>query len=116
MVVCHADKTCRYEARRLLLEIVGDTLLGWLHLWQLEIAHKKLDELFKLKNAKTKEDKAIIIEENKDAAFYSGKIHSAIFFLTKVLPIQKSKVETVLNDESDALEIEDVSFGEYMPK
>ncbi|MFH0974484.1 MAG: acyl-CoA dehydrogenase [Spirochaetota bacterium] len=96
------------------LEVVGDTLLGWMHLWQLMIVNKKLNIIFTEKNAKSKEDKIKIKNENKEAAFYSGKEHSARFFITKVLPLQKSKVETILNEDTDALDIEGVSFGEEM--
>ena len=28
------------------LEVAGDVVLGWMHLWQLSIAKKKLDALF----------------------------------------------------------------------
>ncbi len=97
------------------LDAVGDTLLGWMHFRQLMIAYKKLSEIYFAKKAKSKEDKLKVIKDNKDAAFYSGKIHSARFFITKVLPIQRSKIETIINNDIDALEIEDISFGEEMP-
>ena len=98
------------------LDAVGDTLLGWMHFWQLMIAYKKLSEIYETKKVKSKEDKIKVIEGNKDAAFYSGKIHSARFFITKVLPIQKAKIETIINNDIDALEIDDLSFGEEMPR
>jgi alkylation response protein AidB-like acyl-CoA dehydrogenase len=98
------------------LDAVGDTLLGWMHFWQLMIAYKKLSEIYETKKAKSKDDKLKVMKENKDAAFYSGKIHSARFFITKVLPIQKAKIETIINNDIDALEIDDLSFGEEMPK
>ncbi len=97
------------------LEITGDTLLGWLHLWQLVIAEKKLEEVFKVKSTQ-KDNKEYIINNNKDAAFYSGKVHSAKFFITKVLQLQKAKIEGLLNDEAAALDIDDISFGEEMQK
>ncbi len=97
------------------LDIVGDTMLGWLHLWQLNLAYKKLDDLFKSKNAATEEEKRAMLENSKDAAFYSGKIHSARFFITKILPLQKAKIQTILTNENDALKIHDLSFGEEMP-
>jgi alkylation response protein AidB-like acyl-CoA dehydrogenase len=97
------------------LDAVGDTLLGWMHFRQLMIAYKKLNEIYIAKKAKSREDKLNVMRENKDAAFYSGKIHSSRFFITKVLPIQKAKIETIINNNIDALEIEDISFGEEMP-
>jgi alkylation response protein AidB-like acyl-CoA dehydrogenase len=97
------------------LDAVGDTLLGWMHFSQLMIAYKKLSEIYDEKKAKSKEDKLKVMKDNKDAAFYSGKIHSARFFITKILPIQKAKIETIINNDIDALEIQDISFGEEMP-
>jgi len=94
------------------LEIVGDTLLGWLHLWQLSIADKKLKGLFDSSNAKTKEDKSELINTNKEVAFYSGKVHTSRFFITKILPLQEAKISTLKIDEFDALNIEDIAFGE----
>ncbi|MBN2401275.1 MAG: acyl-CoA dehydrogenase [Spirochaetes bacterium] len=98
------------------LDAVGDTLLGWMHFWQLMIAYKKLSEIYDEKKAKSKEDKLKVMRDNKDAAFYSGKIHSARFFITKVLPIQEAKIETIINNDIDALEIDDLSFGEEISR
>ena len=97
------------------LDIVGETLLGWIHLGQLVIAEKKLNEIFESKNAKTDDEKMSLIKEDKESAFYSGKVHSAKFFITKILPIQEAKVKTLMDDEFSALEIDDLSFGEEVP-
>ncbi len=96
------------------LEVAGDVVLGWMHLWQLSIAKKKLDALFEKMNAGTDEEKKALIRENKDAAFYSGKVHSARFFIFKVLPLVDAKVASIMNDDFSAVEIDDVAFGEVI--
>ena len=98
------------------LDALGDTLLGWMHLWQLSVADKKLSVIYNMKSARSRDERTKVIKENKDAAFYSGKIHSARFFITKILPLQKAKIETILNNDVDALEIDDISFGEEMSR
>ena len=98
------------------LDIVGDTLLGWFHLWQLTIAESKFKALLNSANITTEEGTHKLIEDNKDAAFYSGKIHSARFFITRVLPMQKGKVDAILNEYADAITIHNLSFGEEMPR
>ncbi len=96
------------------LEVMGDTLLGWMHLWQLSIANKKLTGIFDKAGAKSDEERRALVNENKEAAFYSGKVHSARFFIAKILPLQEAKVKSIMDDDYAALEIEDVSFGELI--
>ncbi|HSV97405.1 MAG TPA: acyl-CoA dehydrogenase [Spirochaetota bacterium] len=94
------------------LEVVGDTILGWMHLWQLSIAHKKLGEIFEKANAVTEDEKKALINDNREAAFYSGKVHSARFFISKILPLQEAKVKSIKDDDFAALQIEEVAFSE----
>ncbi len=98
-----------------MLEVTGDVILGWIHLWQLTITNKKLNEILSSANVSSKEDVNSYLMKNKDAAYYSGKVHSAKFFITKILPLVDGKVKSIMNDEYDALEIADISFGEEMP-
>ncbi len=94
------------------LEVMGDTILGWMHLWQLGIAEKKLAAIFEKANALTEDERRAVILENREAAFYSGKIHSARFFISKVLPVQEGKVASIKDDDFAALQIEESAFGE----
>ncbi|MCP4133287.1 MAG: acyl-CoA dehydrogenase [bacterium] len=93
------------------LEIVGDTILGWMHLWQLSIAAGKLDELFASKGAASDEEKKALINDNKDAAYYSGKVHSARYFISKILPLTEGKIKAVKDEDCSCLDIEDAAFG-----
>ena len=94
------------------LDMMGDTILGWMHVWQLAIAHRKFTELCSEKKATTPEERSRLIQENAEAAFYSGKIHSAQFFLNKILPIQEGKFLALKNADVSPLEIEDCAYGE----
>jgi len=96
------------------LELAGDTILGWMHLWQLTIAQKKLNDIFAAKNAKDDEAKRALVNDDKDAAFYAGKVYSARFFISKVLPLVESKMKSIKDEDYSALEIEDLSFGEII--
>ena len=94
------------------LDMMGDTILGWMHVWQLAIAHRKFTELCSEKKATTPEERSRLIQENAEAAFYSGKIHSAQFFLNKILPIQEGKFLALKNADVSPPEIEDCAYGE----
>ncbi len=92
------------------LEITGDVLLAWMHLWQLTIADERLSELFVSAGALTPEDKSACMEQNGDAAFYSGKIHSSRHYISKLLPLTEALITTLMVEDYPALEIRDVSF------
>ena len=78
------------------------------------IARFLLEEIVAKAGASSAEARKALINENKEAAFYSGKVHSARFFITKVLPLQAAKVKSIMDDDFAALEIDDVSFGEIV--
>jgi Acyl-CoA dehydrogenases len=94
------------------LDVVGDTILGWMHLWQLTIVYKKFQTLCGENNAHAPVELKKLINENAAAAYYSGKIHSARFFINTILPIQEGKVKSILIDDFSPVEIEERSFGE----
>ncbi len=87
-----------------------------MHLWQLTIAHDKLKVIFQSTDIKSDNDKKTLPGSNKDAAFYSGKIHSAQYFITKILSCVEAKINSKINEEFDAIVIDEISFGEEMPR
>jgi hypothetical protein len=93
-----------------LLEIFGDVLLGWLHLWQAEIALGKAEKIYREAGAGTKESQRGLAEKNPDAAYLEGKIASAKYYIGRLLPIVAGKVEALKNKETSPLEIPEVSF------
>lgn len=93
-----------------LLEIFGDVLLGWLHLWQAEIALGKVEKVYKEAGANTKEEQAGLVEKNPEAAYLAGKVASARFYIGRLLPIVAGKVEAIKKKETAPLEIPDAAF------
>ena len=93
-----------------LLEIFGDVLLGWFHLWQAEIAHGKVEEIYKEAGAQCPEDRKGLIRRNPDAAFLEGKIASARFYMGRLLPMVEGKVKALKAKETSPLEIPDEGF------
>lgn len=81
------------------LELMGDVVLGWFHLWQAGIAQKKLDEL--VKDADLQE----LCENNADVAFYTGKVSSAKFFINKILTLAPGKATSIKNEDDSAVSI-----------
>ncbi len=92
------------------LELFGEVELAYLLLDQAIIAQEKLQAIFEKAGATTDEAKAGVVEEQAEAAFYSGKIHTMEFFVTNILPKVQSTATTILSGNRSALAIPDVAF------
>jgi hypothetical protein len=92
------------------LELFGDVELAYLLLDQAIIAQHKLQAIFQKAGATTDEAKVKVTEEQADAAFYSGKVYTAEFFVTNILPKVQSTATTILSGNKSALAIPEVAF------
>jgi hypothetical protein len=94
------------------LDIMGDVLMGHFLLQAASTAEGKLQALYAEAGAeKSKGRQRAFIRENRDAAFYAGKIASAKFFAAEVLAVVKGRCEAVKAGDKIALEIPNESFG-----
>jgi len=75
------------------LNLFGDVFMAYLLLWQAIIAQGKLDGLGKAP------------EESPEAAFYSGKVMNARFFINNIMPQVYSRAEGIFSNDRSALEI-----------
>ncbi|OQX23212.1 MAG: acyl-CoA dehydrogenase [Desulfobacteraceae bacterium IS3] len=90
------------------MEVCGDIVMAWMLLWRAVIAAPKLE---KLVGANDFWERRSEIEKNRNAAFYEGQIRSAEFFIHSVLPMTMGKMESILETNSAAMDIPDISFG-----
>jgi len=81
------------------LEVMGDVLLGWLLLWQADIAAGRQQELGA---GAAGADLEARCEKNADLAFYTGKAATARFFIRKVVSLAPAKAAAI-RDEDDSL-------------
>jgi alkylation response protein AidB-like acyl-CoA dehydrogenase len=68
------------------LTLLGNLVLGWLLTQQAAIAYDRISEMCLDKSARTPEARAKLVEQNADAQFYDGKLHTAAFFVKNLLP------------------------------
>ncbi len=73
-----------------LLDAAGDIIIAWLLLWRATIASEKLD--------------------TKDSAFYKGKIKTAQFFITTIIPATKGKLAAITYENNPAAGMEEHLF------
>jgi hypothetical protein len=92
------------------LELFGEVELAYLLLDQAIIAQNKLQIIFQSAGATAEEAKAKVIEEQAEAAFYSGKVYTAEFFVTNILPRVQSTATTILSGNKSALAIPEAAF------
>lgn len=77
------------------LEVVGDVVMGWMHLWRGSVAA----EILKGGNVK-----------EKDKAFYVGQIKTAEFYVTSLFPAVMGKMDGVAAMNTAVMEIPEEAF------
>jgi alkylation response protein AidB-like acyl-CoA dehydrogenase len=92
------------------LELFGEVELAYLLLQQGIIAKDKLEGIFQKAGASSAEAQAKVIDDQADAAFYSGKVHTADFFASNILPKVQSTAATILTGNKSALAIPEAAF------
>jgi alkylation response protein AidB-like acyl-CoA dehydrogenase len=93
------------------LDIFGDVLMGHFLLQAAIIAEEKLNAIYKETGAdESKGKQRGLIRVNSEAAFYAGKIASAKFFATEILPTINGRCEVIKAGDKIALEIAEESF------
>ncbi|HDQ04647.1 MAG TPA: acyl-CoA dehydrogenase [Deltaproteobacteria bacterium] len=93
------------------MEIFGDVLLGHFLIDAAGVAAEKLDAIYKEKGADTEEKQKALCKDDKEAAFYSGRVASAKFFAVEILTTVKSRCEAIKMDEKSALELSEEAFA-----
>ncbi|MCX7982248.1 MAG: acyl-CoA dehydrogenase [Syntrophales bacterium] len=92
------------------LEIFGDVLLGHFLIDGACVANEKLQAIYEEKKAYSIGQKKALEREDKEAAFYSGRIASAKFFANEILTTVKARCDAIKAGEKVPLEITDEAF------
>ena len=77
------------------LNVIGDTIMGWMLLWRANVASAQLANGAK----------------KKDIAFYNGQIKTAEFYIHTILPEVLGKMDAIAGGCPAAIEIDDAGFG-----
>ena len=87
------------------LEMFGDVMVAYLLLDQALIAQEKLDAICNEKGADSEQAKRSLCEKDDEAKFYWGKLCSADFFATQILPRVDARAEAIRSESRAALEV-----------
>ena len=93
------------------MELFGDVLVGHFLIDAAGVAAEKLAAIYKGKGADSAEKQKALNKENKEAAFYSGRVASAKFFAVESLTTVKARCEAIKMDEKAPLEMTEAAFA-----
>jgi len=95
------------------LNLMATVLSSWMLVWQASIASTKLDTLAKEKGADPSDwvKWAEFLKDNTDAAYYSGKIAAAKYFVNNVLPEADAIATAIKTEDLTIMEIAEESFA-----
>jgi len=82
-----------------------------MHLWQAVIANERLNKLFEEKGIRDTQQRRSLANSDTEVAFYSGKIHTAQFFISRVLPVIQGKVMALSDDDFSLADVDETCFG-----
>ncbi|HEO71773.1 MAG TPA: acyl-CoA dehydrogenase, partial [Candidatus Hydrogenedentes bacterium] len=88
------------------LNLLGNTLLGWLLLDQAAIAHDKLSEMLLERGVDSPEARDRLLADNARARYYENKLKTAAFFIENLLPENAGIAECILDGNQEALQVE----------
>ncbi len=81
--------------------------LAWMHLWSLTITLPKMKEL--VGDVKG-EEREKLLEDNQEAAYYTGKVLSSQFFIGVEFPKYFGRVDSLLNNEAAVIKASKAIF------
>ena len=88
------------------MDMFGTITLSYLLLQQAAIAEKRLSDIYHAASATTDKQKAAVIQNNPEAKFYDGKLHSMRFFIDNNLPHAHATADTILSGNRSPLDVE----------
>jgi len=77
------------------LDVTGDVIMAWMHLWRAVVAIEKLEQKPK----------------KKDLEFYNGLLKSAQFFINTILPVSRGKMDVIITNDTTVNDISEAAFG-----
>jgi hypothetical protein len=87
------------------LDLFGDVVMGFMLLWQAYLADRRLQEFYRDHKVTDEKSRRRLLEDNRSAAFYFGKVASAQFFMNQVLTLAPGKARAIMNNDLSPMQI-----------
>ena len=108
---CKEDVLTVYLNATAFMEAFGDVIVGHFLLDASAIASEKLAGIYAAKGADTKEKQTALCKDDKEAAFYSGKVASGQFFAANFLSTVRARCEAIKLRDRTPMEIVEEAFA-----
>jgi hypothetical protein len=94
------------------IHFMGDICLGWMLFWQAGIAARSLSGIYLDSGVDPKIDaqRIELLNRNKQAAFYDGKLNAARFFIKNELPKVDALAAAMKSEDLSSMAIHEASF------
>ncbi len=95
------------------MNLTGNVVFAWLLFWQAGIAQEALEKIFADNSIDASDSKAVraFVADNKEAAFYQGKVYSAQYYINNVLPEADAIATAIKKEDMSLMKIQDASFA-----
>jgi hypothetical protein len=94
------------------IHFMGDICLGWMLFWQAGIAARSLSGIYRDSGVDPKIDaqRIELLNRNKQAAFYDGKLNAARFFIKNELPKVDALAAAMKSEDLSSMAIHEAGF------
>jgi hypothetical protein len=90
------------------LDVTGDVIMAWMHLWRATIAAPRLEKLIGNLDEATRKK---AVQDNKQAVFYEGQMRCAEYYLLAVLPGTLGRMKAISACSSAVMDMPEAAFG-----
>jgi hypothetical protein len=90
------------------LDVVGDVIMAWMHLWRAVAAAPKLEKLAGNLSPDARKEAA---QSNRQAAFYEGVLKTTEFYIRAVFPVTLGKMNAITDFTTAAVDMPDMALG-----
>ncbi|MCD6292912.1 MAG: acyl-CoA dehydrogenase [Deltaproteobacteria bacterium] len=94
------------------LEVFGDLLVGWQLVQGAQVALAAVNKIYSEAGAQSQAERRAFARNNSEAAFYEGKLASARYFTSTILPTIKGRCLGIHAGDRTPIEMLDAAFGE----
>lgn len=83
------------------LHLMGHVCMGWFLFWQAGIAARKLESILKTNNINPldAQQKGPFLSQNREAAFYEGKVLGARYYIKNILPRAEALAKGIKSED-----------------
>ncbi len=89
------------------LEVMGDVIMAWMLLWRAVAAQPGIEK----HRGRTRDEDRVRAGASRQAAFYTGQVHTARYFINTILPVTAGKMTAIRRLDDAVVAMPETGFG-----